>query len=211
MRAFAAAALACVFAVRAAVGEPAPGAGEAAPAAPPAARPEAWAVPVALEGVPNLHKVSDVLYRSAQPTAEGMRALKGLGIKTVVNLRTFHSDRDEIGAAGLDSESIPMQAWRPERQELVRFLKIVSDPDRAPVLVHCQHGADRTGALCALYRVVIQGWSKEEALREMAEGGYGFHEVWQNLLDWVGELDIEAVRKDVGAGADMDGAGELGE
>ena len=37
-----------------------------------AARPEKWAVPMTLAGVPNLHKVADGLYRSAQPTAEGM-------------------------------------------------------------------------------------------------------------------------------------------
>ena len=34
-------------------------------------RPGKWAVPVTLAGVPNLHKVADGLYRSAQPTAEG--------------------------------------------------------------------------------------------------------------------------------------------
>ena len=56
-----------------------------------------WAEPMALAGVPNLHKVSDRLYRSAQPTAEGMTNLVALGIKTVVNLRDNHSDSDEIG------------------------------------------------------------------------------------------------------------------
>jgi hypothetical protein len=60
-------------------------------------RPGKWAVPMTLAGVPNLHKVSDKLYRSAQPTAEGMTNLVALGIKTVVNLRDNHSDSDEIG------------------------------------------------------------------------------------------------------------------
>ena len=55
-----------------------------------AARPGKWAVPMTLAGVPNLHKVSDGLYRSAQPTAEGMTNLVALGIKTVVNLRDNH-------------------------------------------------------------------------------------------------------------------------
>ena len=57
----------------------------------PAARPEKWAVPITCAGVPNLHKVSDKLYRSAQPTAEGMTNLVALGVKTVVNLRDNHS------------------------------------------------------------------------------------------------------------------------
>ena len=43
------------------------------------ARPEKWAVPMTCAGVPNLHKVSDKLYRSAQPSAEGMTNLVALG------------------------------------------------------------------------------------------------------------------------------------
>ena len=45
-----------------------------------------------LEGVPNFHQVSTNLYRSAQPTAQGMRKLKQRGIATVVNLRSFNSE-----------------------------------------------------------------------------------------------------------------------
>lgn len=55
-------------------------------------RPAHWAAPVSMNGVPNLHKVSDTLYRSAQPTAEGMANLKAHGIKS----STFvHSTRTE--------------------------------------------------------------------------------------------------------------------
>lgn len=164
----------------------------------PAGRPAAWAQPLTLEGVSNLHAVSASLYRSAQPTAQGMRNLKQQGVLTIVNLRSFHSDRDEIGTAGLGYEHIYMKAWHPERKEIVRFLQIVTDPKRTPVLVHCQHGADRTGAMCALYRVAVQGWTKEEALREMIQGGFGFHEVWQNLPAWIADLDIESIRRDAG-------------
>jgi hypothetical protein len=87
-----------------------------------------------------------------------------------------------------------MKAWHPEEKEAVRFLQIVTNPRRTPVLVHCQHGADRTGTLVALYRVAVQGWSKEEALREMTEGGFGYHEVWVNLPPWFRDLDIEEIK-----------------
>lgn len=167
-------------------------------AAEPAERPASWAQPIKLEGAPNLHKVSDVLYRSAQPTAVGMKNLEKMGIRTVVNLRSFHSDRDELGDSKMKYEHITMKAWHPERKEAVRFLKIVSDPKNSPVLVHCQHGADRTGTMSALYRIAIQGWTKEEALREMTEGGFNFHEVWVNLPPWIRELDVESVKKDAG-------------
>jgi hypothetical protein len=88
-----------------------------------------------------------------------------------------------------------MKAWHPEYEDAVRFLQIVTDPNRQPVLVHCQYGADRTGAMCAIYRIVVESWTKEEAIREMAEGGYGFHEVWKNLPAWIDELKIEALRE----------------
>lgn len=160
-------------------------------------RPPSWAIPIAMEGVPNLHRVSRDLYRSAQPTAEGMQRLKDFGIKTIVNLRSFHSDRDEIGQTGLHYEHLYMKAWHPERKEAEAFLRIVTDPARTPVLVHCQHGADRTGTMCAIYRIVVQKWTKEEAIREMTEGGFGFHRVWSNLPQWIDELDIETLRKQV--------------
>jgi protein tyrosine/serine phosphatase len=164
----------------------------------PTKRPETWAQPLALAGVPNLHKVSDSLYRSAQPSAEGMQNLKQMGIQTVVNLRSFHSDRKEIGDTGLAYEHIYMKAWHPEEKEIIRFLKIVSNPKRTPILVHCQHGADRTGTMSAVYRVAVQGWSKEEALHEMTQGGYGFHDIWVNLVPWFKKLDIKDVKLKAG-------------
>jgi protein tyrosine phosphatase (PTP) superfamily phosphohydrolase (DUF442 family) len=161
-------------------------------------RPAQWAQPVQLEGVPNFHKVSDNLYRSAQPSAEGMKNLKSVGIKTIVNLRSFHSDRPMIKETGLAYEHIYMKAWHPEEEDAVRFLRIVTDLKRTPVLVHCQHGADRTGAMCAIYRVAVEGWEKEEALKEMTEGGFGFHGIWQDLVRWITALDLEGIKKRTG-------------
>jgi protein tyrosine phosphatase (PTP) superfamily phosphohydrolase (DUF442 family) len=158
-------------------------------------RPKTWAQPIKLEGVPNLYRVSNELYRGDQPSPQGMRNLKNLGLKTIINLRSFHSDRDEIGGTGLAYEHIYMKAWHPEEKELVRFLKIVTDPRRVPVLVHCQHGADRTGVVIAFYRIAVQGWSKTEAIREMTGGGFGFHQVWGNLPQWIQKLDINSIKR----------------
>ncbi|MHC4789024.1 MAG: protein-tyrosine phosphatase family protein, partial [Planctomycetota bacterium] len=81
--------------------------------APPSARDPRWAAPIEEPGLPNLHKVSDTLYRGAQPSAEGFRRLHEMGIETVVNLRSFHSDRDEMGHLALGYEHITMKAWHP--------------------------------------------------------------------------------------------------
>jgi protein tyrosine phosphatase (PTP) superfamily phosphohydrolase (DUF442 family) len=165
---------------------------------PAANRPETWAQPLKLEGVPNLYRVSGELYRGDQPSPQGMQNLKNLGLKTIINLRSFHSDRDEIGDTGLAYEHIYMKAWHPEEEDVVRFLKIVTDPKRAPVLVHCQHGADRTGTMIAVYRIIVQGWSKAEAIREMTEGGFGFHPIWSNLPKWIRELNIDLIKRQAG-------------
>lgn len=157
-----------------------------------------WAEPVKLAGVPNLYKVNDKLYRSAQPTAEGMTNLKRMGIKTVVNLRAFHEDADEASTTGLECLRIPVNTWDVDEKDIVRFLKIVTDPARAPVLVHCQHGADRTGTMCAIYRMAVDGWSRDEAIREMTEGGFGYHAVWKNLIKFLRKVNVSKVRRAAG-------------
>ncbi|MHC4109819.1 MAG: fused DSP-PTPase phosphatase/NAD kinase-like protein [Planctomycetota bacterium] len=153
-----------------------------------------WAQRLEVPGVENLHKVSEMLYRGAQPTKEGMQQLKELGIKTIVNLRSFHSDRGEIGDTGLSYEHIYMKPWHAEDKEVDRFLKIVTDPNHTPAFVHCQRGADRTGTMCAIYRVAVQDWRKDEAIEEMTKGGFGFYTKWQNLIDYIRELDIEEIK-----------------
>jgi len=129
---------------------------------------------------------------------DGFAELKAMGLRTVINLRTFHSDRRECAAAGLDYVKIPAQAWEAEEEEVVAFLEAAIDPNRLPVFVHCQHGADRTGLMCAVYRIAVQGWSRDEAISEMTKGGFGYHAIWQNLVQYLREFDIDAVRKKAG-------------
>ena len=157
-----------------------------------------WAQALELPGVPNLHKVSDNLYRGAQPSNEGMRQLEKLGIKTIVNLRTVHSDRDEIENTELSYEHIPMLTWNTQDDDVVRFLKIVTDSNNTPVFVHCQYGADRTGTMCAIYRIAVEGWNKNEAIDEMTKGGFGYHSIFKNLTDYIQSLNIDEIRHAAG-------------
>lgn len=157
-------------------------------------RPDSWAQPVQVEGVRNLYRVSDDLYRSAQPKAEGMKGLSALGVKTIVSVRFFHTGRRSVDDMGPTFERIAIKPWYPKEKQVVRFLQIVTDPERTPVLLHCYKGSDRTGMLSAMYRIVVQGWSKEAAIEEMKLGGYGFNAIWGNLVSWIEKADIERIR-----------------
>jgi protein tyrosine phosphatase (PTP) superfamily phosphohydrolase (DUF442 family) len=160
----------------------------------PPSRPATWATKIERPGLPNLHKVSDQLYRGAQPTAEGVRELEKLGVKTIVCLRAEHSDQDILGDSKIVAIQIPMNAWDVNETRITEFLKIATDKNRQPVFVHCLHGSDRTGAMCAAYRVVVDHWPKQQAIDEMTRGGFGFHPVWMNLPRLIEKLDVEKVR-----------------
>jgi len=56
-------------------------------------RPATWAVKLDRPGLPNLFKVNARLYRGAQPTAEGIKELKKLGVKTLRDARAAISRR----------------------------------------------------------------------------------------------------------------------
>ena len=157
-----------------------------------------WAQPVKMAGVPGLFRVTPNLYRSGQPTPEGLRNLKAMGLKTVINTRDFHSDRDAVLAAGLEYERIHMKAWLPLEDDAVRFLKIVTDPKRTPVLVHCWLSSDRSGTLIAVYRIAVQGWSREDAIQEMTEGDFGFHKELIDLPFWLNIVNIERIKRKAG-------------
>ncbi len=160
-------------------------------------RPASWAQKLDRPGLPNLHKVNDGLYRGAQPTAEGIKELEKLGVKTIVNLRSSHSDKGVLGKSPIALEPISMNAWHIEEEDLVRFLRIVGDKKRQPVFVHCQHGADRTGVMCAAYRVIVDGWTKQQAIDEMTQGGFNFHSIWSNLPEFIEKLDVEKVKAEL--------------
>lgn len=159
-------------------------------------RPDSWAQPVTQAGLPNLYQVDAGLWRSALPDTEGFAAADALDIRTVVNLRPA-VDAPPAGHRFVLVQ-VPMHAWSVTPSQVMAFLWIATDPARQPVLVHCQHGADRTGVMVASYRMVVQGWSEQQALREMTGGGYGYHPVWINLPRLLRNMDVAAMRRSLG-------------
>ena len=171
-------------------------------------RPANWATPVTAAGVPNLYRVNASLYRSAQPTREaiaemdeGARLVAGdTAIRTIVSLRASHADVPlATTPSTLHLEHIPVHSWHVEDEDVVRFLRIVTDPAMQPVIVHCRRGADRTGLMVAIYRVMVEGWNRADAIDEMTHGGYGFNPVWQNMIRYIEDLDVDAIRAQTAA------------
>jgi protein tyrosine phosphatase (PTP) superfamily phosphohydrolase (DUF442 family) len=152
-----------------------------------------WAVPLTLPGLPNLHRVNTGLYRGGEPGKGGLDSLKQLGVRTVVSLRAFHSEREAVEGSGLEYQPIGSKWWHPEDEDMRRFLEIATDPGKQPVYVHCKLGADRTGVAVAVYRVCVQGWTRADALTEMTMGGFHFHPGLPYLERYVRDLDTEHV------------------
>ncbi len=157
-------------------------------------RPSQWAVPLEIKGLPNLHRVDINLYRSAQPEDGSGEALKTLGIKTVLNLREHDQDIMLRKTQGIGFKRYPLHTWDIDDRDILAVLKIITNPDNQPILVHCAHGADRTGLMMASYRMIVQGWTKEAARREMKEGGYEFHPIWKNIDRRITKMDIAKMR-----------------
>lgn len=159
-------------------------------------RPEAWAVKVESPHLTNLWKVDDTLYRSEQPDAAAFKYLRDLGIKSVLNLRDRHVDTALLDGLDLVEYDVQIQAKAFTDAEIVRALRAIMAA-RKPVLVHCQHGSDRTGAVIAMYRIVVQGWTREQALAEMQNGGYGFHAKYVNIPEYIERVDIDCIRAEL--------------
>jgi tyrosine-protein phosphatase SIW14 len=143
-------------------------------------------------GVTNFAKVSESLWRGAQPTAEGFRNLEKAGVKTVVNLRSDHDDADLLSGTNLKQVRIGTKAWDPDEDEIVAFLKVVRDRENWPVFVHCAKGQDRTGYCVASYRIVEQGWTPDDAIREMYE--FRFNPIWMRNKSFLRKLDVAGIK-----------------
>ena len=142
-----------------------------------------------LPGLSGVGRVAPGIFRGAQPEPEGYATLKAMGVRTVVNLRARHGERDAVEAAGMRYVEIPMSFLKKaDPAEVRKTLSVMTDPANQPVFVHCSVGTDRTGVVVAVYRMEVDGWSKAEAEAEME--AFGFHWIWFQLKKTVTEWRV---------------------
>lgn len=123
---------------------------------------------------PNRHKVSDRVWRAAQPLPHQIAAAKRLGIRTVLNLRgqydiaTYAYEREACRRAGLKLVDFRVKSRNaPTRDELLGARDIFQSIDY-PVLMHCKSGADRVGLMSVLYRHLHDGVPMTEAIDQLS-------------------------------------------
>jgi len=125
-------------------------------------------------GLPNFAEVSPNLFRGGQPGVDGLEALKKMGVGVVIDMRGTKSSHEQLAVRKLGMEyiAIPWHCPFPSDSIFARFLKVIREHPKKKVFVHCRLGDDRTGMAVAAYRMANEGWSADEALKEMEEFGF---------------------------------------
>jgi len=165
----------------------------AEPSSPPSSR---FARPVP-SVIKRLARVADGVYRGSCPDEDEVHELKRLGIKTVIDFRTSEDDdyTEALNRIGIERIRIPISAGdTPTDEQISRFLAVVTDPLKRPVLFHCRYGRDRTGAFCAIYRMECEGWSSREAVEEMRFFGFRAF-FYSELLEFVSNYTPHIIKK----------------
>ncbi|MVW87419.1 phosphatase domain-containing protein [Pseudomonas sp. PB101] len=155
-------------------------------------RPADWAQPV--EKQYNLFQMSPTLYRSALPDKEAVSLLENLKIGTVINFLP-EQDSGWLSTPGIRQVHLPYRTNHVDDADVLKALRAITSAEaQGPVLMHCKHGSDRTGLMAAMYRVVVQGWSKEEALDEMTQGGFGDSTHFKDGIRYMMQADVDKLR-----------------
>ena len=129
-----------------------------------------------------------VLWRGETPTKEDVQWLVAHGLRTVISLQL--DVRNSFEAAQLhpgvtdsvtyfrvrDFAATQVITHRHPDDHVAEVLAIIQEAPK-PALISCRAGVDRTGVIAAAYRVLVDGMSREEAIREMD----GFHSPWNPL------------------------------
>lgn len=151
------------------------------PSIPSEQRPTQWGT--SIESSYNFYQISDFVYRSEQPSESIIPHLKKNNIDVIINLRSRDKDSETLINQPFQLKHIPIHTWAIDKQDLLEVMQGIKNAkqNNQKVLIHCYHGSDRTGASIAMYRIIFQNWSIDDAVAEMKYGGYGFHPIWKNI------------------------------
>lgn len=129
-----------------------------------------------------MERVSDKLFRGSRPSSVSELIEISHSCYAIVNLESgfYEAVHEDDYEKSLDFR-FKIKQYKikcsditpPTKKQVNEFLDIV---ERSNITyVHCLHGKDRTGFMCAVYRMRVQGWTFKMAVKEMFE--YGFHKI----------------------------------
>ncbi len=144
----------------------------------------------------NRHRLGDRAWRSAQPAPHDIRAMAGLGVRTIVNLRgerlcgSYWLEQAACKKHGIELVDFMLRSRAAPKREQIRGAVELFDRVAYPVLMHCKSGSDRVGLMSVLYRHLKEGVPLEEARRQLSVRYGHFRQTHTGVLDYVFERYI---------------------
>jgi protein tyrosine/serine phosphatase len=137
----------------------------------------------------NRHRLSDTVWRAAQPAPRDLRAFARDGIRTILNLRgprdcgSYRLEDQTCAALGLRLINFTLHSRAaPSKATLNAAARLLQEIEY-PMLMHCKSGADRAGLMSVLYLHLKQGVPMAEA-KEQLSWRYGhFRSADTGILD----------------------------
>ena len=139
-------------------------------------------------GIPRFAQIRSGLTRGGEPSEADLKYLHDKGYKTIVSFLDNQAESAYVVKSGMKYVNIPIHsnmfsAQAPTDAQVREFLSLVKDSTQYPMFIHCHAGKDRTGAMSAIYRMEVCGWTKDEALEEMRAFGFASH--FRKLYNYV--------------------------
>jgi tyrosine-protein phosphatase SIW14 len=140
-------------------------------------------------------KVEESVYRGPQPiTDDDWQQIVDLKICNVIDLETYVEEPEAFKhRTGLAITRRPLSFLvAPSVCDLVSLANLIKTfRSNGGVYVHCRQGVDRTGMVIAAYRILCDGWSRKDAIKEMWREGFHFwYFFWIFKLFKIGGQDV---------------------
>ena len=122
----------------------------------------------------NHKEIAPGVFRSNQPTERRFRVYHARGLRSVLNLRGWdvyaHYQYEErlCQELGMRLENIKLKARDAPSREGINAIVDCLNTLEKPLLFHCKSGADRAGLVSAVYLMVYEAASVQEAMKQLS-------------------------------------------
>lgn len=137
----------------------------------------------------NFAEIAPGIFRSNHPTTSRLETYAAMGIKTIISLRggkhlpQYLFEVETCASLGLALECFKMSAREAPKVENLNMLFDVFDRVKAPFLMHCKSGADRTGLASAIYLLAYAGADIATAKAQLSFDFMHIHRTSTGILD----------------------------